>query len=141
MYILDTSKHRNIKTTIIYVIITIICVVINYVYSFFGHGVSSDSMTYMFLYPLIGGVAVFGLCAMFNIKAKSRIAYNLYNSGIAALTVGSMLKGVFDIAGTSSGYLAIYTFGGGALCLIGIVGFAFSAFKSNTKSRHSQGAN
>ena len=58
-------------------------------------------MTLMFLYPLVGGAAiylVFGLIFK-KIDYKSlRIYFNIYNSGIATLTIGSLLKGIIVIA-------------------------------------------
>lgn len=93
---------------------------INYGYGIFGHGVSSAAMTWMFLYPLLGGVLLFFLISAFTPEITGmkgyRLFFNTYNSGIAALTSGSFLKGVLEIAGTSSLYILIF-YGTGALFL------------------------
>ena len=123
MSILDikvSDKQNPVKkTVVVYLFITILTITVNKVYSLYGHGVSSDAMTYMFLYPLIGGSFVYLVIALFfsklyRFKGYRRI-YNLYNSGIAVLTVGSMLKGVVEIAGTASLYIKFYYIVGYAL--------------------------
>jgi len=40
-----------------------------------------------------------------RMRVISRIGYNLYNSGIASLTVAAMLAGVMEIAGTGSRWI------------------------------------
>jgi hypothetical protein len=69
-------------------------------------------MTWMFLYPLIGGGILYLLLAILlpelNRFAGYRLFYNIYNSGIALLTTGSLLKGIMEIAGTGSVYLKFY---------------------------------
>ena len=94
----------------VYTAVAAFCIFFNYVYSLYGHGVSSDFMTYMFLFPLLGGSLVFGMCYLLKnrVKAPSRLSFNLYNSGIACLTVGSCLKGVMEIAGYGSDYIKVY---------------------------------
>ena len=110
------KKYNSKKTVIIYILVTIFAFVVNKVYALFGHGVSSDSMTWMFLYPLIGGAVLFLLLGFLfpelNRFIGYRIFFNLYNSGIAVLTVGSLLKGIMEIAGTSSSYLTLYYISG-----------------------------
>jgi zinc transporter ZupT len=82
-------------------------------------------MTWAFLYPFIGGVIFYLLLGLMFPEIKRfagyRIMYNSYNSGIAVLTVGSILKGVMDIAGTSSSYLKLYTIIGYAFIVFGLV--------------------
>jgi hypothetical protein len=51
------------------------------------------------------------------------IALNLYYSGIAALTASSMLRGIFDIAGTASVYQTYLMYAGLAMTIGGAVMF------------------
>ena len=44
-------KYRILK----YIIGSILCIIINFIYSLFGHGVHSNYMTYMFIIPLFLG--------------------------------------------------------------------------------------
>lgn len=120
LFILDTKK-----TVIIYIILSAVTIGINYIYSFFGHGVSSDAMTWMFLYPLLGGAAVYLILgiAIPNIRqiSRYRLYFNIYNSGIALMTVGSLLKGILEIAGTTSAYTKFYYIIGGMCMVISLV--------------------
>lgn len=116
---MKSDKSRNIKTSIVYLFVSLFAFIVNKVYALFGHGVSSDAMTWMFLYPLIGGALWFFLIVVAFPRIRKiygyRLFFNLYNSGIAALTVGSFLQGVVEIAGTNSPYIVQY-FRVGWLC-------------------------
>lgn len=115
------SKRKQLsKTILVYLILSLIAVVVDKVYGIFGHGVDSKAMTWMFLYPLLGGALFYSAINLFfpNIIkfASYRVFYNIYNSGIATLTFGSFLKGILEIAGTNSLYL-VFFYGGGAVFL------------------------
>lgn len=126
MSILDMNNKFSAsrKTGIIYLILAVVTVMIEKIYRLFGHGVTSASMTWMFLYPLAGGLLIylvsrakFGSGDSENFRSFS----NLYHSGIAALTVGSFLKGVLEIAGTGSVYLPYFFIVGFVMVLFGIL--------------------
>lgn len=124
MYILDINKRIN-KTIIVYFLITIFTIVFDRVYALFSHGVASLSMNLMFLYPLVGGVGIYYILGYLfkNKKEDVILLFNIYNSGIAILTVGSLLKGVMDIAGTSSKYITYYVVIGIVFISISVIGF------------------
>lgn len=124
MYILDINKRIK-KTIIIYFLITIFLIIFDRVYSLFSHGVSSLSMNLMFLYPLLGGVVVYYILGYLSKNKKNSmiISFNIYNSGIAILTVGSLLKGIMDIAGTSSQYIKYYFIIGVLVIITSVIGF------------------
>jgi hypothetical protein len=110
---------------------------VNKIYGIFGHGVNSGFMTWMFLYPLVGGAFFYFLITiiMQNLKHSPgyRLFFNLYNSGLTLLTVGSFLKGIFEIAGTDSPYIICY-FGGGVLLIaIGIVSLFATMIQKKTE--------
>jgi len=101
----------NTRTTVkIYVFTTLFCVAFNYIYSLFSHGVSSRYMSYAFVFSLVLGVVGFMVIGWLNLD--NRIAFNLYNAGIATLTVGSILQGIIDIAGADTAYPIYYFFVG-----------------------------
>lgn len=123
------KSRQASKTIIVYIVITSFCIAFNNIYALYGHGVSSDSMTYMFLFPLLGGVLPF-LILSFSLKKPETICgyrffYNSYHSGIALLTVKSLLYGIFEIAGTSSPYLIVFTVCGLIFLGIGLFGILF----------------
>lgn len=58
LFISDTNKKIS-KTIKNYFVISILCVLIVLIYYKFSHGVTSEHMTFLFLYPFIGGMVVF----------------------------------------------------------------------------------
>jgi len=85
---LDTNQSnkevRLKKTIVVYLILSIAAIAVDNIYALFGHGVRSDSMTWMFLYPLIGGTLVFLLAELLLptevMHADGfRLSFNLYN--------------------------------------------------------------
>jgi len=119
----EPKKHIR-KTTAAYLAVTLLAVAVNFVYGIFGHGVRSGWMTWMFLYPLLGGLLFFsllGLAIPGVIRApRYRLFFNIHNSGIAVLTTGSFLKGILHIAGTESAYTAWFDAAGWLLVVAGI---------------------
>ena len=121
---LDIKKHFT-KTVIVYVVVSILMIATDRIYSIFGHGVSSAYMTLMFLYPLLGGAIFFLLFGKLIPKIRGsqyyRVFYNLYNSGIALLTAGSFMKGSFKIAGTDSPFVKYYYGVGILFIIVGVI--------------------
>ncbi len=121
----------NYKTTaVIYGGITAFCVVLFIVYDRFSHNVRSPYMTFLFAIPLVLGVlpfAVLSIMKKHNVQEKytvnARLSFNMYNAGIAALTVSSMLKGIFEIAGTGSPFQSYLTVFGLVLSASGVAAF------------------
>lgn len=123
-------SSQTLKTTFVYLGISAFCFLFDKIYALYGHGVYSPFMSLMFLYPLIGGALMFLLLRFLKPTAEVmpyyRRHYNLYNSGIATLITGSLLKGIFDIAGTSSPYTILFYIVGGLFILAGVIGFWIS---------------
>jgi len=118
------------KTTVkIYTFTTLFCIAFNYVYSLFGHGVSSPFMSYAFAFSLVLGVVGFTLFGRLNLD--NRIAFNLYNAGIATLTVGSILRGIIDIAGADTAYPVYYFFIGTVFVAIGGIMYFYQWIRTN----------
>ena len=126
------------KSVLAYLKVTIFLVVLNYIYSLFSHNVSSDYMTYMFVYPLIGGLIV-NLILVRNKKVNRVKLYYIgkivLNYGIATLIVGSFIKGVFEIAGTDSTYIVYYFYLGTILISMGILFLLYSLYRANNINR------
>jgi hypothetical protein len=104
---------------------SVFCIVFDRVYALFGHGVLSDAMTLMFLYPLLGGVLpclLLWLLSPGSGRVRGyRLGSNLYHAGLATLILRSALAGVFEIAGTASPYLVFYLGAGVLLMLAGLL--------------------
>ena len=139
------TKHKArrgnaLKTMFVYLDVSAFCFVFNMIYSLYGHGVHSASMSLMFLYPLLGGVLVFLLLWIFCPPTggipRYRLFYNLYHSGIAALVLGSALQGVFEIAGTSSPYTVFFLIAGWVFAGAGAAGFWWGVKTRRPYVRH-----
>jgi len=110
------------KVGFVYFFIALFCILFAAVYEHFSHQVYSNYMIYTFMFPLFGGALPFAVIFIFGKKhTPGRLSFNLYNSGIAALTVGSILKGVLEIYGTSNGLISVYWFVGFGLAGIGLL--------------------
>ena len=124
----------NTKTTVkIYMLTTLFCIAFNYLYSLFGHGVSSPYMSYAFVFSLVLGIVGFIVFGWLNLE--NRIAFNLYNAGIATLTVGSILRGIIDIAGADTTYPVFYFLVGTVLVAIGGLMYFYQWIQTNLKRR------
>lgn len=129
------ANRQALKTGIVYLVLSVFCVVFDKIYALFGHGVHSAAMSLLFLFPLLGGAVPFILMWAFVPHASDvqnyRFSYNCYHSGIAALAAGSLLKGVLEIAGTSSPYLIAFTVCGWMLFAIGATVYFVNCYLSH----------
>lgn len=112
----------------IYIGVSIFCVILWKIYGNFSHGVNSIYMTYLFAWPLIMGALVnLVFMVIKKLPRPGSFSVNLYNSGVAALTVSSLLRGIFEIAGTAC-YLQTYLYNVGRLfVLAGVVVYVVSS--------------
>ena len=110
-------------TGFIYLIVAVFCAVFGAVYEHFSHQVYSAYMVYAFAFPLVAGSVVFCGLSLFGKFFPGRVAFNLYNSGIATLTVGSIFKGVLEIYGTTNSLSDIYFIVGLVFVIVGFVLF------------------
>lgn len=101
------------------------CLAASLVYEAFSHGVLSYFMLLSFLCPLAD--AVFFLCLRARPRWRARC---LTHTGVAALTLGCFVRGVFEIYGTTSEWTNVYFVLGGALALLGAVGCLLTAASS-----------
>ena len=121
------------KSIISYFIVTIFLILLNYIYSIFSHNVSSNYMTYMFIYPLVTGilVSIFILINKNISKLKSfYIGKSILNYGIAIIVFRRFMKGVFEIAGTDSNYLIYYFYMGLILILVSSILLIYSLYEA-----------
>lgn len=141
---MSTYRDKFIK----YLAVSVFCLLIYLVYNHFSHGVHSPYMTYLFAWPLILG-ALPSLLLTIRERAFRRhacasktaarrqdepvIAAGLYRTGLAAVTVSSLLRGILEIAGTSSVYQSRLMWVGAGLMVIGGVSWML-ARRSRSKN-------
>ena len=121
------------KTGFVYLSLSVFCAFFGAVYECFSHGVYSYFMLYAFAFPLMGGVLPFFAIAFSGCCVPNRISLNLYHSGIAAWTAGSIFRGVLEIYGTTNSLVAIYWITGTVFVLGGIWGY-LSDIKNRAQS-------
>ncbi|MCD7855213.1 MAG: hypothetical protein LUG66_06325 [Clostridiales bacterium] len=126
MYTSDIESKTILKTIFAYLVLTLFCALFGAVYEYFSHEVFSYFMLYAFGFPLIGGVLVYFLLLFFRLPLPGRLSLNLYNSGIAALTVGSIFQGILEIYGTTNRLIYVYWVIGALFLLTGIISYIMS---------------
>jgi len=127
------AKKNTKRTVIIYGITTLFLIGFNYLYSLLGHGVSSPFMSYAFVFSLVLGVISFLVIGW--LKLENRIAFNLYNAGVATVIIGSILRGIFDIAGADSTSPIYYFLVGAGFVVIGGFLYFYQWFRTNQKRK------
>lgn len=116
------DKQKLGRTVRMYVVLAAFCGVFGFAYEQFSHGVFSPFMGCLFLFPLLGGAVPFlVLYRLPDTRPPSTASRYAYYSGLAALTVGSCLTGVFDIYGTAAPLVGVYWVAGAALAAVGIL--------------------
>ncbi len=117
-----SENKKGKKEVVTYLCITIFCLVFFLIYDQFSHGVRSRYMTYLFALPLVLGLFPAVILFVFQeIPRRSQMSANLYHSGVAAMTVSSLLRGIFVIAGTGSVYQEYLMITGIILLLAGLI--------------------
>lgn len=119
--ILSTSATNPSRITFVYLIAAAGTALFGAVYECFGHGVWSPWMVYAFLFPLILGAVPAAWRSLRAMQLPRPRYTRLYNAGIAALTVGSILQGVMDIYGTTNQLINVYWIAGILLILCSYV--------------------
>ena len=124
LYISDTDAvwKRAAKTALVYLIVSLFCGVFGAVYEVFSHEVYSFYMLYAFGFPLVGGTLPFLVLVLYpHLPYPNAVSRNLYHSGIATCTVGSIMLGVLEIYGTTNRLTEFYWPVGIVLMLFGVV--------------------
>lgn len=82
-------------------------------------------MTYLFAWPLLLCAVPAGICMLVrSIPGPSVLSSLLWGTGTAAVTVSSLLRGVFEIAGNSSVYQQYMMAAGLVFLLAGLAAYA-----------------
>ena len=130
---------QDFRTSLIYLAISAGLAFAGAIYEIFSHGVYSYFMIYAFAITLIGGAlpymlsyigsltgrfaqlrALLGSAGDSAVGALDQNRMGMYHAGIATLTVGSIMKGVLDIYGTTNRLTMVYPVIGAILIIAAV---------------------
>ena len=128
-----------LKSGTAYLIASILVAAAGWLYELFSHGVYSNYMIYAFMVPLACGALPDILAATRGCRSKKRsgcareahathdaasyAASGLRLAAVVTLTVGSFIKGILDIYGTTNRLLVVYPIIGLALAIAALIAF------------------
>lgn len=118
------QKRRLLVTLVVYMAATLFCVLFHVVYIRFSYGEDSPFLRGMFLCPLLGGVVPAAVLLPMSTRLHlrlSRAAFNLWNSGVATLAFGCLVRAVVNISGRFTDYDKVYWVAGGFLLCAALV--------------------
>lgn len=105
LYTSDMNKWK--KMQMIYAGVTAFCIIGTIIYEHFSYGEYSILMRISFLFPLLGGVVLYGGLRKWK-RPILTMAYCLWNSGIAIFISGCLVGGIITISGRSFAYGSCY---------------------------------
>ena len=108
---MNTQKKYYIENVIKarrYLIAALMLAAAGALYELFSHGVYSNYMIYAFAYPLVMGCLPYLADSRGIIKKAGPVGETLLLASIATLSIGSVIKGVLEIYGTTSFLTAVY---------------------------------
>jgi hypothetical protein len=110
---------------ILYLAISVLLLAFDRSYAIFSHGVSSLSMTLMFLPVLFGGIVLVILRGIMKERLLNHRLYRLfsylYHSSIVIFVNGMLVRGVLEIAGTYSKHLYVFNVLFGILLVLTVI--------------------
>ena len=125
----NPSKKRFRKTALIYALLTIFFFAFSRIYESFSFGETSSHMHYLFVIPLVGGILL--LLFMKIIPNLSRLSLNLWNSAVATMTAGMLLRGIVNLSGRSTTLDMPYWYVGAAFAALALLSMVFTRSEWN----------
>ena len=125
--ILESSKDLKelTGTCLVSALCSLFLLVFSYIYSLFSHGVHSPFMTFLFAWPLLLCAVPALVCLhVRRIPGPSVLSSLFWHTGTAAVTVSSLLRGIFEIAGNSSVYQTALMIAGLLFLAVGMILYA-----------------
>ncbi|MGQ7448859.1 hypothetical protein ACTGW0_06225 [Streptococcus suis] len=118
------STTRVSRTFISYLAITAFLFIFSRIYESLSYGEVSVFMHYMFCVTLIGGTVLLGLLQL--LPTLSRLSYNLWNSGVATITAGCLLRGIINLSGRSTTLDQPYWYIGVGFLVLALISLFFT---------------
>lgn len=133
MYISDIDRRANAHTAVAFLAASAFCGFFSSVYFKFSHGVSSDYMVFLSAVPFVLGTLPYALLYLFRLRAPKGPIGQMYNCGVATLTTGFCLAGVFEIYGSKCAYVPIYFYVGVGLIVASLLAGAVRKAQNTKK--------
>ena len=110
------------KTALFYGILSVFCGVFSVVYLQFSHGESSAFLVWLFAPALLlGALPAWLLSRVTPVLRPGKAVRRLWNSAVATLSAGMLVRAIINIAGRYTDYDLIYWIASGALFITAIV--------------------
>ena len=123
------------KTARAYGILAVFCGIFAFVYLQFSHGESSPFLIWLFAPSLVLGMIPAIIAGRIKPKHRPGVAVRrLWNSAIATLSAGMLVRAVINISGRYTEYDTIYWLASGLLLLAALVGYIKQ--RSNLRQIH-----
>ncbi|HFI0346064.1 TPA: hypothetical protein ACGOWL_001485 [Streptococcus suis] len=123
----NQTSTRTARTFITYLATTAFLFIFSRIYESLSYGEVSIFMHYMFCVTLVGGGLLLGLL---TIKPNlSRLTFNLWNSGVATITAGFLLRGIINLSGRSTTLDQPYWFVGAGFLILALISLLFTGNK------------
>ena len=116
------------KTATVYLILSIFLFIFSRVYVSLSYGEVSIFMNTLSLVPFIGSDLLVDL--LYLQPTLSRLSFNLWNSGVAVLTAGFLLRGIINLSGRSTTLDWPYWVIGAGFLGLALVSIGLSLFRS-----------
>lgn len=117
----DSVRRIARKKCLVWLAVSAGCGAFGAVYEQFAHGVWSPFMVWLFAVPLIGGGIPAAVLFPLRRCYPAYAVRGVWDAGVASLTVGCCMRGVFDIYGTTVPLLAAYGYAGALLLGIAMI--------------------
>ncbi|HEM6308710.1 TPA: hypothetical protein U2C79_000252 [Streptococcus suis] len=132
----NQTSGRTARTFITYLATTAFLFIFSRIYESLSYGEVSVFMHYMFCVTLVGGGLLLGLL---TIKPNlSRLAFNLWNSGVATITAGSLLRGIINLSGRSTTLDQPYWFVGASFLILVLISLFLGGNQRNKRQASTQ---
>ncbi|HFH9838728.1 TPA: hypothetical protein ACGONB_000285 [Streptococcus suis] len=132
----NQTSGRTARTFIAYLATTAFLFIFSRIYESLSYGEVSVFMHYMFCVTLIGGGLLLGLL---TIKPNlSRLTFNLWNSGVATITAGFLLRGIINLSGRSTTLDQPYWFVGAGFLVLALITLFLGGNQRNRRQASTQ---
>ncbi|NQJ69225.1 hypothetical protein HO543_09580 [Streptococcus suis] len=132
----NQTSTRTARTFITYLATTAFLFIFSRIYESLSYGEVSFFMHYMFCVTLIGGALLLG---MLTLKPNlSRMTFNLWNSGVATITAGFLLRGIINLSGRSTTLDQPYWFVGAGFLILALISLFLGGNQRNRRQASTQ---